>query len=91
MQPGADIFTARQCKRVKADWYVDGPWDTTSLRESAAFANKAFPQVVAEDICNNLNGIFVGINYFDGAGLAKWLLEQPEEIRKIVEKEYRPI
>lgn len=95
MQPDAKTFTVRQCERVKAEWYVDGPWDDSDdsfhvdKEEIKAFRHKPFPQAVAEDIAKCLNMSIDGLIGFKW--IERWLSDQSSEVRQIVLSEYKPI
>jgi hypothetical protein len=88
MQPDAPQFTVRKCKRVKIEWYVDGPWENVPEQERAAFMYKPFPEQFAREIAQRENEIMSGMTSILHEF---WISKLPEEIRKIVDKPYRMV
>ena len=87
MQPGLK-FTVRQCEEYLLQWYIEGPWERVPEQERKAFRHKPFPEKYAKEIAQREQESMMGMTSLLHEF---WISKLPEEIKKIIETEYRPI
>lgn len=85
------IFTVRQCKRIKINWYIDGPWNDVGHVVRDAFRFKAFPKEPLEGILQALEHDMskpgdIGIEW-----ICNWVSNQTNAVRETVLTPYRSI